>query len=178
MKESYINMRAFWLDASNLIPKNTQMPLLGEKQICVAGVEFAMEDHNGVLKHIFIAGSSLGEASIYFENNSASGIGGFMGGQGTQEIKEAAVAMVHLAADLAPKMMEVKELPEVKKGHFLFFAVSKTALYAHPVDENAVQKMDHAYFKFFAETQNILVGFRKREANKAVEEKEIKESNA
>ncbi|WP_424245722.1 hypothetical protein Dip510_000659 [Elusimicrobium posterum] len=165
MKESYKNMRDFWLEPANLMPKNEKLPFLGEKRICIAGIEFAMADHEGVLKNIFIAGSSLGDASMYFENNSASGIGGFIGGLGNPRVKEASIAMLKIAGDMAHKMTEVKELPKIDKaGEFIFFAIAVDHIYINKVAEADINKTEHEFFKFFAETQNILIGFREAEA--------------
>lgn len=178
MKESYKNMRNFWLEPANLMPKNEKLPFLGEKRICIAGVEFAMQDHNGELKNIFIAASSLGDASMYFENNSSSGIGGFVGGVGKPEVKAAAIAMLKLAGDNAADMQEVQEIPQPQNtGEFTFFAIAVDHIYIKKVSEADAQKMENPFFKFFAESQNILIGFRKAEAEEAAAAQKAAQEN-
>ena len=74
MKQSYKNMRDFWLDVKNLENRKGVLEV-GPDKISVAGVEMAVPDGDSV-KYLFLATNSLGDSSLYFENNSKSGIGG------------------------------------------------------------------------------------------------------
>ena len=110
MNKAYDTMRAFWLDVKNLQHKQ-DVPQLGAQKVCVAGVEMAAVDAKGALKHILIAASSLGNASIYFENNSPSGIGGFTGGSSSGAIYEKAQQLLKQAAQSAEQLTPAATLP-------------------------------------------------------------------
>ena len=58
-----------------------------------------------------IAASSLGNASVYFENNSASGLGGFTGGAASGPVREKALRMMQSAAAAAAHLQPVNSLP-------------------------------------------------------------------
>ena len=68
MKQSYKNMRDFWLDVKNLENRKGVIEV-GADKISVAGVEMSFEDGTET-KHLFLATNSLGDSSLYFENNS------------------------------------------------------------------------------------------------------------
>ena len=97
MNKAYETMRGFWLDVNNLQHKK-EVPLLGDKKICVAGVEMAAQDPKGGIKNVLIAASSLGNASVYFENNSPSGLGGFTGGAASGPVRDKALRLMQAAA--------------------------------------------------------------------------------
>ena len=85
MTSAFENMRNFWLDIENFKNKDSKE----QPALCVCGIEFCMLDHYQKPKKVFIAASYLGNASMYFENNSKSGIGGFIG-ENSKQVKQAA----------------------------------------------------------------------------------------
>ncbi len=104
MTSAFENMRAFWLDSNNFKNKDNQETPLAS----VCGKEFCMLDHYQKPKKVFIAASYLGNASMYFENNSKSGIGGFIGNN-SKEIKNAAFEFLK-EAQLCQKICKNKIL--------------------------------------------------------------------
>jgi len=161
MNKPYETMRRFWMDATNLKHKQ-EVPLLGDKKICVAGVEMAALDKQGALKHILIVASSLGNASVYFENNSPSGIGGFTGGGSNGPVKEAAQHLMQAAADAGAQLPEVAQVSvnDNPAEVSLFALAENAAVYAARVAETEVRKAEHPLYAFFAYTQQLLGAFR------------------
>ena len=109
MNKAYETMRGFWLDVNNLQHKK-EVPLLGDKKICVAGVEMAAQDPKGGIKNVLIAASSLGNASVYFENNSPSGLGGFTGGAASGPVRDKALRLMQAAAVASASLPAVAAL--------------------------------------------------------------------
>ena len=161
MNNSYKAMREFWLDAKNLQHKQ-QVPTLGPCKICIAGIEMAAQDHNGKIKNLFLAASSLGNASMYFENNSASGLGGFTGGSSNGAVREKAKLLLQEAAAAADKLPVVTVLPEQQnEQHVTLFTLSGDGeLRAQDVAEAQVREASHPLYAFFAYTQQLLGAFR------------------
>ena len=154
-------MRSFWLDVTNLQHKK-EVPLLSERKICVAGVEMAARDTQGGIKNLMIAASSLGNASVYFENNSASGLGGFTGGASSGVIREKALRLMQAAAAVADKLPAVTALaPQTDPEYVTLFAVSGDGqIYAQPLPENQARQHENELYAFFAYTQQLLGAFR------------------
>lgn len=161
MNHAYKAMRSFWLDVKNLQHKQ-EVPQLGACHICVAGVEMAALDRNGKIKNLIIAASTLGNASMYFENNSASGLGGFTGGAADGPVREKANLLLQQAAAVADKLPLVSELKEQQDAaHVTLFVVSCNGeLRAQDVAEADVRNPAHALYGFFAYTQQLLGAFR------------------
>ena len=130
MNKAYQTMREFWLDVNNLQHKK-EVPQLGKQKICVAGVEMTAADEQGELKHILIVASSLGNASVYFENNSPSGIGGFTGGAASGPIRDKALRMMKAASLAADELQEVIAMPQqAEPGTVTLFTVRQKAVCA------------------------------------------------
>ena len=161
MNKAYHTMREFWLDVNNLQHKK-EVPQLGKEKICVAGVEMAAADEQGETKRILIVASSLGNASLYFENNSPSGLGGMTGGAASGPIRDKALRMVRAASMAGENLQEVIGMPsEVVPGTVTLFAVTAEGkLRAAKLLESDVRKTDHALYEFFAYSQQLLGAFR------------------
>ena len=161
MNKAYETMREFWLDVNNLQHKK-EVPQLGREKICVAGVEMAAADEQGEIKRILIVASSLGNASLYFENNSPSGLGGMTGGATSGLIREKALRMMQTAAQADDALQEVIAMPqEVNAGTVTLFVVTADGkLRAAKLSEEEVRKTDHALYGFFAYSQQLLGAFR------------------
>ena len=157
MNKAYQTMRDFWLDVKNLQHKN-EVPQLGPHKVCVAGVEISALDHNGVLKHFLIAASSLGNASIYFENNSPSGIGGMTGGATSGPVREKALRMLQAAAQVADKLPVVAQWQDSANSEevILFVVSADGALRAVQLPNEQVRNPENMYYRFFAYSQQLL----------------------
>ena len=162
MKQAYINMREFWLDVKNLENRKGVIEV-GADKISVAGIEMALTDGQTV-KHVFLATNSLGDSSLYFENNSKSGIGGVIGGHGNEPLQNAAAHMLAHASKLTDRMERLPAgtpLPTPSgDGCVRFFAVSKTNLFHTEALETQVRNPKHPFYPFFAYSQQTLGFFR------------------
>lgn len=176
MNKAYETMRGFWLDVKNLQHKN-EVPQLGEHKICIAGVEMAARDTKGGIKNLMIAASSLGNASVYFENNSASGLGGFTGGAASGPVREKSLSLMQTAAKTAGQLDKVEVLEGQKDPtHVSLFAVSADGqIYAKDLEEKDARNPENPLYPFFAYTQQVLAAFReeqsKAQENTATEKK-------
>ena len=161
MNNAYQTMKAFWLDVKNLEHKK-QVPQLGAQKICVAGVEMAAVDARGVIKNLMIAACSLGNASVYFENNSPSGIGGFTSGGAAGLVHEKAQLLMYTAAALAGKLSVLEDLPIQKNPEMvtLFTVGGNGEIRGLQIKESEVRQPSHALYEFFAYTQQLLGAFR------------------
>lgn len=165
MNNAYKAMREFWLDAKNLQHKE-EIPAIGLCKICIAGIEMAAQDRNGKIKNLFLAASSFGNASMYFENNSASGLGGFTGGASKGAVRSKADLLLHAAARAADKLPIVMELaPQDQVQNVTLFVVSQDGeIRAASVPELDVRQPSHPLYEFFAYTQQLLGAFRVEQA--------------
>lgn len=165
MNKAYETMRGFWLDVKNLQHKN-EVPQLGEKKICIAGVEMAAKDTKGGIKNLIIAASSLGNASVYFENNSASGLGGFTGGAASGPVREKTLHLMQAAAANALRLEKVDVLQaQSDPEHITLFAVSAEGqIYAKDLLEKEARNPENPLYPFFAYTQQVLAAFRQEQA--------------
>lgn len=161
MNKAYETMRGFWLDVNNLQHKK-EVPMLGEKKICVAGVEMAAQDPKGGIKNVLIAASSLGNASVYFENNSPSGLGGFTGGAASGPVRDKALRLMQAAAVAAATLPVVPALqaPADPQKVVLFACSGEGPIFAQELPESEVRQPQHPLYGFFAYTQQLLGAFR------------------
>ena len=168
MNKAYETMRSFWLDVKNLQHKN-EVPQLGEYKVCIAGVEIAARDTKGGVKNLMIAASSLGNASVYFENNSASGLGGFTGGAASGPVREKALLLMQAAAKAVAEMDKVTHLlPQSNPENVTLFVVSAEGqLFAKELNEKEVRNPSHAFYPSFAYTQQVLGAFRQEQEKTA-----------
>ncbi|MBR4592232.1 MAG: hypothetical protein IKO35_03395 [Elusimicrobiaceae bacterium] len=165
MNQAYVNMRQFWLDVKNLENRKGVIEI-GPDRICVAGVEMALSDGKAV-KHIFLATNSLGDSSLYFENNSKSGLGGVIGGHGHEALQNAAAHMLAYASKLTDQMTALptgSELPAPQAdGYVRLFAVSKDKLFHTQLPEMQARDPQNPFYPFFAYSQQTLGFFRAQE---------------
>ena len=178
MNKAYETMRGFWLEVKNLQHKE-EVPQLGAQKICVAGVEMTAADDDGKVKHLLITASSLGNASIYFENNSPSGLGGFTGGSASGPVREKSLRLLQTAAKLAEQLPTVTQLPQpTDPDQVVLFTVSADGtLRATAVAQISVRTTEHPLYGFFAYSQQLLGAFR-NEQEKAAAAKEPPQTQA
>ena len=159
-------MRHFWLDVQNLQHKK-EVPQLGAQKVCIAGVEMAAKDDKGEIKHILIAASSLGNASVYFENNSASGLGGFTGGAASGPVREKALRLMQSAAKLAEQLPPVEQVPVQNNPEMVtLFTVSAQGKWAATeLKEKDARMPENPLYNFFAYSQQLLGAFRQVQEN-------------
>ena len=155
-------MRAFWLDAKNMQSRKGMIEF-GPEKIVAATVEMTMLDGNQ-LKHLLIATNSLGDSSLYFENNSKSGLGGLIGGHGNEPLQEAAARMLAHAAKLTAQMTKLPAGAEVptpsKAGYVCLIALSKEALFYKEMTEEDARKQDNPFYPMFAYSQQVIGLFK------------------
>lgn len=165
MNTAYINMRNFWLDVKNLENRKGVIEI-GADKISVAGIEMAFVDGTET-KHLLLATNSLGDSSLYFENNSKSGLGGQIGGHGNEALQTAAAHMLAHAAKLTGQMTAVaagSELPAPSApGMVRLFAVSKEKLFYTEAAEADLRKPENPFYPFFAYSQQTVGFFRTQE---------------
>ncbi len=156
MTSAFENMRNFWLDIDNFENKdNQEMPA-----ICVCGIEFCMLDHYQKPKKVFIAASYLGNASMYFENNSKSGIGGFIGNN-SKEIKEASFNFLKEAQECQKNMTKTETLPlptEIDK--ITLFTIGKEGIFTYTENEESLRNQNNLFYKFYMASQHLIGVFR------------------
>lgn len=165
MKSSYKNMRAFWLDAKNLENRKGVIEI-GPEKIVAAGVEMAVADGTSV-KYVLVATNSLGDSSFYFENNSKSGLGGFVGGHGNAPLQEAAARMLAHASKLTAQMTPVngQDLPApTQSGHVVIFALSKEKLFFKELAETDARNPENDFYPVFAYSQQVIGHFSTQSA--------------
>ncbi len=163
MNKAYETMRGFWLDVDNLQHKK-EVPLLTARKICIAGVEMAAQDRQGSVKNLMIAASSLGNASVYFENNSPSGLGGFTGGSSSGPVRDKALRLMQAAAaaaaaDKLPSAAEVMA-PNAPEQVTLFALSGDGQIYAQQLPEAQARNPENDLYPFFAYSQQLLGAFR------------------
>ncbi len=172
MKQAYINMRNFWLDVKNLENRKGVIEI-GPDKISVAGIEMSMQDGSET-KHLFLATNSLGDSSLYFENNSKSGLGGVIGGHGHEALQEAAARMLAHASKLTGEMTSApagSELPPPSAVQMVrLFAVSKEKLFYTELPEAELRNPENNFYPFFAYSQQTLGLFRQQEMNASSEQ--------
>ena len=172
MKQAYINMRKFWLDVTNLENRKGVIEV-GPDRISVAGIEMAMQDGTE-RKHLFLGTNSLGDSSLYFENNSKSGLGGVIGGHGYEALQTAAAHMLGHASKLTSQMQALpagSDLPELSSSeNVCLFAVSKEKLFYVELKESEVRKPENIFYPFFAYSQQTIGFFRAQEAQATTKE--------
>lgn len=172
MNTAYKNMRAFWLDVKNLANRKGVIEI-GADKISVAGLEMAFLDGE-TLKHIFVGTNSLGDSSLYFENNSPSGIGGIIGGHGNEKLQQAAARMLAYASKLTAQMKSVPaggELPALTSGNDVcLFAVSADKLFFVHLPESEARKPENPFYPMFAYSQQVLGFFKEQQAAASTKE--------
>lgn len=167
MKLAYQNMRAFWMDAKNMQSKKGLIEI-GPDKVVAAAVEMAFAD-GAELKYVLIATNSLGDSSLYFENNSRSGLGGMIGGHGNEKLQQAAAHMLAYAAKLTPQMTKLPAGTEVpspaQAGQVCLLAVSQTAVFYKQVPEEALRQTEHPFYPMFAYSQQVIGLFKESSAS-------------
>jgi hypothetical protein len=161
MTSAFENMRAFWLDANNFKTKDTKET----PAICVCGIEFCMLDHYQKPKKVFIATSHLGNASMYFENNSPSGIGGVIG-KDSKEMKKASFDFLTEAQNCQKNMTKTETLPLPSKiGKITLFLIGKDGIFTHTENEDSLRNQNNLFCKFYMASQHLIGVFRWQQDN-------------
>jgi len=159
MNNAYKNMRGFWLDINNLESKNDIKPK-GKDEILVAGLEYCMADGEGKIKNIILAASVLGNASLYFENNSPAGIGGMIG-ENNEQVKQAALNFIKAGSEMTDKMTPSDILPEPKEiNKITLFTINKKHTFFITLDEQSARDTKNDFYKFYAYSQQLIGAFR------------------
>lgn len=165
MNKAYENMRAFWLDAKN-VENRKDVIEIGPEKIVAAGVEMALADGN-TIKHLLIATNSLGDSSLYFENNSKSGLGGMIGGHGNEPLQDAAAHMLAYAGKLTDKMTKLplgQPVPaSTIAGNVCLFAVAKEFVFYTELAEQELRNPDNQFYPMFAYSQQVIGLFKIQE---------------
>ena len=164
MNQAYKNMRGFWLDASNVQTRKGIIEI-GPDKIVSAGVELSVAD-GAQIKHLLIVTNSLGDSSLYFENNSKSGLGGMIGGHENGPLQTAAAHLLAYAAKLTGRMQQLpagSDLPETTQpGQVILFAVSKESIFYTELSEKDVRNPENPFYPMFAYAQQTLGGFKEQ----------------
>lgn len=162
MNQAYQNMRAFWLDAKNMQSRKGVIEI-GPEKVVAAAVEMVMPDGEQ-LKHLLIATNSLGDSSLYFENNSKSGLGGLIGGHGNEPLQDAAAHMLAYAAKLTAQMTKIPAGAEVpapsKAGQVCLLSISKDAVFYKEMPEADARKPENPFYPMFAYSQQVIGLFK------------------
>lgn len=158
MNKAYQNMRGFWLDVKNLENRKGIMEL-GVDKISIAGVEMPIPDGQAV-KYLLIATNSLGDSSLYFENNSKSGLGGMIGGHGNEKLQEIAAHMLAHASKLTGQMEKSAQLPAAEPGNITLFAVAKDQIFYKELPEAQARDPQNPFYPMFAYSQQLVGAFR------------------
>ncbi len=158
MNKAYENMRGFWLDVKNLENRKGIMEL-GADKISIAGVEMPVADGQNV-KYLLIATNSLGDSSLYFENNSKSGLGGMIGGHGNEKLQEIAAHMLAHASKLTGQMEKSAQLPAAEPGNITLFAVAKDQIFYKELPEAQARDPQNPFYPMFAYSQQLVGAFR------------------
>lgn len=165
MNKAYENMRSFWLNAKNFDNRKGILEV-GLEKIVAAGVEMALADGE-VIKHLLIATNSLGDSSLYFENNSKSGLGGMIGGHGNESLQQAAAHMLAYGGKLAEQMTKIpatQPMPaSFQAGQVCLFAVSKQYVFYKVFPEQELRNPDHPFYPMFAYSQQVVGLFKTQE---------------
>lgn len=158
MNKAYQNMRGFWLNVKNLENRKGIMEL-GVDKISIAGVEMPIPDGQAV-KYLLIATNSLGDSSLYFENNSKSGLGGMIGGHGNEKLQEIAAHMLAHASKLTGQMEKSVQLPAAEPGNITLFAVAKDQIFYKELPEAQARDPQNPFYPMFAYSQQLVGAFR------------------
>ena len=165
MNKAYENMRAFWLDVKNMETRKGLLEL-GPDKIVAAGVEMALAD-GAQVKHFLIATNSLGDSSLYFENNSKSGLGGMIGGHGNEPLQTAAAHLLGHASKLTGQMHKIPAAAPMPTpsaaGQVICFAASKESAFYAELAEQDARNPENPFYPMFAYSQQVIGFFKEQE---------------
>ncbi|ACC98426.1 hypothetical protein Emin_0871 [Elusimicrobium minutum Pei191] len=166
----YEDIRNLWLSG---LPKDQleSVEFVGSREIYTVGIELVSKDISDGKNRIFIVGSTSGDASIYFQSKNEEGVGGYIGGQGHENIRNSARKMV-VDAEKRLINMHPSEFPEIKPGHMTFFALSKDGtLYTAQIKEKEIIDNKDPFSNFFYDANDIITGFRVVQEKQQAEQK-------
>ena len=165
MNKAYQNMRNFWLDAKNMENRKGTIEI-GPEKIIAAAVEMTLADA-AQQKHLLIATNSLGDSSLYFENNGKSGLGGLIGGHGNEPLQEAAAHMLAHAAKLTAQMTKLPAGAQVpapaQAGGICLVALSKENIFYKEMAEADARQPANPFYPMFAYSQQVIGLFKAQE---------------
>lgn len=160
MNQAYTNMRRFWMDATNFENRNGLIEV-GPDKIIAAGVEMAVLDGQK-LKHLFVATNSLGDSSLYFENNSPSGLGGQIGGHDNEPLQQAAAHMLAYAGKFTSQMQKLpvgQDMPATAVADEVgIWALSQKNCFYVKFTQEQLRQAEHPFYPVFAYSQQM-IGF-------------------
>lgn len=163
---TYESMILDWWIVDDKIVKNLDT-FYGDIEAYAAFMEFAITDEKREcgFSRIMILASSVGDASVYIENNSSHGFVGYIGGIAHEHIRNAALHMVKLAAEKASVMQGVQDHAEyfdhVSAPQQVRFAVQgKKGRYSIEMPEEKVTDEFSDFYSLYTAGQNIITGFR------------------
>jgi hypothetical protein len=96
-----------------------------------------------------------GDASMYFSSG-----GGYIGGIGHEEIRNAVSKTIEKTQDQIPRMKPTNEYPLVERGQVRVYALTPSGLFYDESTESAVFDSDSAARVIFSEIQDVITGFR------------------
>lgn len=121
--ETYVALREQWFHP--LPPgQEDELPGLGKLSAAAAGMEMTRCDAGkAACVRAFVGVSSLGDASIYVQNHSKEGVGGYIGADG-EDVDVAARKMTRLAGNAAG-FKKTEQFPEINPEEVIYFVRAK-----------------------------------------------------
>lgn len=161
MNNAYRKQRLFWHHINNF--DKPGIKTYGVDDILLAGIEFSLCDSKGEPKNIFIAANACGECRMYYENNSALGIG-CLRGDGSQIFNNIIGSVLNQAADLTYNMDSYKRLPKPPKLSFVtFFAIGRKENFYKTLTYGEIHSREHPYYPLYVYLRQLLNEMRKIE---------------
>jgi len=95
-----------------------------------------------------------GDASMYFSNG-----GGYIGGAGHQNIRDAAIRTVAMAQDQIARMKPTARFPIVAQGNVRVYVLTPNGIYYDEAELGTVFDKDSAARVIFGSIQDVIHGF-------------------
>jgi hypothetical protein len=154
----YENARMAWLNMPR--PPESETPAyLGDAEAYMVGMEFADVSSGDVKRSIVLAGSA-GDSSLYFENDNAQGVGGYVGGVTHSHIAKDAIAMVTLASRKISLMQPTADFPYVSPHHVRFIVATRHGRYTAEVAKQDIIRKTHLLSDLFWAGEQIITDYR------------------
>jgi len=98
---------------------------------------------------------SDGSASVYLSSG-----GGYIGGEGHDAVRKAALKTVQLAHGLQPLMSVTKAYPLPRSHQVIFYLLADSGIFAASASEEELQASTHPLFNLGNAVQNIITQYR------------------
>jgi len=108
--------------------------------------------HNGT---VTIVTFSDGHASVYLSSG-----GGFLGGEGQKEIREAAQRCVSVSADFIGELKPTKQFPLPSQGEVIFYALTGEGVLTAKASQNELMNGRHPLSKLANTMQEVITQYR------------------